>query len=140
MAIWKQFRAALVRRMRYRITRGGVLFTLAILVVMLGAVFSTNNLLFLVAAAMMATLLISGLVSRLCLAGLELDFRVPEHVSAGRSVPGRLYVRNQKWLMPSFSVRVEAIHHVESPVLESAVYFPLIPGGRALEATVEARF
>jgi len=142
MAIWKQFRAALVRRMRYRITRGGVLFTLAILVVMLGAVFSTNNLLFLVAAAMMATLLVSGLISRLCLAGLELDFLVPEHVSAGRVVPGRLAVRNQKWLMPSFSIRVEGVREIEAPapVLDSGVYFPLIAGGAAVEETVQVRF
>ena len=35
---------------------------------------------------MLATLLVSGFVSRLCLAALELDFLVPEHVSAGRAV------------------------------------------------------
>ena len=143
MAFWKRLRGALSRRMRYRITRGGVLFTLAILAVMLGAVFSTNNLLFLVAAAMMATLLVSGLISRLCLAGLELDFVVPEHVSAGREVPGRLAVRNQKWLMPSFSIRVEGIREGElspAPALESGVYFPLIAGGATVEETVQVRF
>jgi uncharacterized protein (DUF58 family) len=123
------------------------LFTLAILVVMLAAVFSTNNLLFLVAAAMMATLLVSGLISRLCLAGLELDFIVPEHVSAGRLVPGRLAVRNQKWLMPSFSIRVEGFREVASadaaplgPELESGVYFPLIASGATVEETVQVRF
>lgn len=148
MAFWKWLRGALwVRRMRYRITRGGVLFTLAILVVMLAAVFTTNNLLFLVAAAMMATLLVSGLISRLCLAGLELDFIVPEHVSAGRLVPGRLAVRNQKWLMPSFSIRVEGVREALAsgaaalgPELESGVYFPLIAGGVAVEETVQVRF
>ena len=81
---WQQIRAALARRMRYRITRGGALFTGAILVVGLGAVASANNLLFLIVAMMLATLLVSGFVSRLCLAALELDFQVPEHVSAGR--------------------------------------------------------
>jgi uncharacterized protein (DUF58 family) len=133
--------------MRYRITRGGVLFTLGILLVMLGAVFSTNNLLFLIAAAMMATLLVSGLISRLCLAGLELDFIVPEHVSAGRVVPGKLAVRNQKWLMPSFSIRVEGIRDGSAaragnpaPVLQSGVYFPSIPGGATVEETVEVLF
>lgn len=137
---WKRVKDALGRRGRYHLTRSGWLFSLSILLVGLAAAISANNLLFLIAAAMMATLLISGLVSRLCLAGLELDFRVPEHVSAGRSVPGRLYVGNQKWLMPSFSVRVEAIPGVESPALESGVYFPLIPGGTTLEATVNVRF
>src|SRR5215469_4847428 len=103
---WEEFRGMLSRRIRYKITRGGLLFSFGILLVGLGAILSANNLMFLIAAAMMATLLVSGFVSRTCLAGLELDFQVPEHVSAGRSVPGRLLVRNQKWLMPSFSIRV----------------------------------
>jgi uncharacterized protein (DUF58 family) len=137
---WEKIRALLARRIRYRITRGGLLFTLAIIVVGLGAIISANNLLFLIVATMLATLLVSGLVSRLCLAGLELDFQVPEHVAAKRMVPGRLFVRNQKWLMPSFSVRVEGIRDAQSPALKSGVYLPLIPAGAALEAPVELRF
>jgi uncharacterized protein (DUF58 family) len=137
---WEQLRGALSRRVRYKVTRGGLLFTLAILVVSLAAVISANNLLFLIVATMLATLLISGLVSRLCLAGLELDFLVPEHVAAGRHVPGKLFVRNQKWLMPSFSIRTEGIRDAASPTLKSGVYFPLIAAGGAVEETVEVRF
>ena len=137
---WRQLRHALDHRIRYRITGGGVLFTLAIVMVGVGAVVSANNLLFLILAAMLATLLVSGLVSRLCLAGLRTRFLVPEHVPAGRAVPGKLFVRNQKWLMPSFSIRVEAIRQPGSPVLKSGVYFPLIAGGATLEENVEVRF
>jgi uncharacterized protein (DUF58 family) len=140
LRIWEYLRGAVARRIRYRITRGGMLFTFAILMVGLGAIASANNLLFLIVAAMMATLLVSGLVSRLCLAGLELDFLVPEHIPAGRAVPGKLFVRNQKWIMPSFSIRVEAIRRPGSPELSSGVYFPLIAGGATLEETVEVRF
>jgi len=128
------------RRLRYRITRGGLLFTLALLAMVLGAIVSANNLLFLIVAAMVSTLLLSGLVSRLCLAGLELDFLVPEHVSAGPNVPGKLYVRNQKWLMPSFSIRVEGARDASSAALQTAVYFPLIASGVTLEETVHVRF
>src|SRR5579871_105731 len=123
---WEQLQGLLARRIRYKVTRGGLLFTLAILVVGLAAVVSANNLLFLIVATMLATLLVSGLVSRLCLAGLELDFRVPEHIAAGRQVPAKLLVRNQKWLMPSFSIRTEGITDAASPTLKSGVYFPLI--------------
>src|SRR3954454_3957508 len=126
---WQQVRSALARRIRYKVTRGGVLFTAAILAVGFGAVVSGNNLLFLIVAAMLATLLISGLVSRLCLAGLELDFVPPEHVSAGRAVPCKIYVRNRKWTMPSFSIRVEAIRDPASPTLKSGIYFPLVASG-----------
>jgi uncharacterized protein (DUF58 family) len=137
---WQHLRSALARRIRYKVTRGGVLFTLAILAVGLGAIVSANNLLFLIVAAMLATLLISGLVSRLCLAGLELDFVAPEHVSANRAAPCKIYVRNQKWLMPSFSIRVEAIREPDSPTLKSGIYLPLIASGSIVEETVEARF
>ena len=137
---WEHLRSALARRIRYKITRGGVLFTFAVLVVGLGAVMSGNNLLFLIAAAMLATLLVSGLVSRLCLAGLQLDFLVPEHVPAGRAVPGKLFVRNRKWFMPSFSIRVDAVRAAGSPTLRSGVYFPLAPAGATVEETVEVKF
>ena len=137
---WDRLRDVVTRRIRYKITRGGLLFSFAILVVGLGAIVSANNLLFLIVAAMLATLLVSGLVSRLCLAALELDFLVPEHVCAGRSVPGKLFVRNQKWFMPSFSVRVEGIRAPAGPVLKSGVYFPLIAGRATLEETVDVRF
>ena len=88
---------------------------------------------------MMATLLVSGFVSRLCLAALELDFLVPEHVAAKRTVPARLYVSNRKWLMPSFSIRVEGIREPSSPMLNSGVYFPLIAAGANVEETVDIR-
>ncbi len=135
-----RLRQWIASRIRYKITRGGMLFTAAILMVGAAAVFTGNNPLFLVVAAMMATLLVSGFVSRLCLAGLELDFLVPEHVAAARNVPGRLFVRNRKWFMPSFSTRVEAVQERESPTLESGVYFPLIAAGATIEETVEIRF
>jgi uncharacterized protein (DUF58 family) len=137
---WENLRNAVARRIRYRVTVSGIVFALATLPVGFVALTTGNNLLFLVMSAMLATLLVSGLVSRLCLAGLELDFRVPEHVPARRGVPGMLYVRNRKWLMPSFSIRVEAVRDPASPTLKSGVYFPLVAAGATLEEPVEARF
>lgn len=124
-------------RFRERVTRGGALFTLAVVLVAASAVISANNLLFLILAAMLSTMLISGFVSRLCLAGLELDFAAPEHVVAGRRLGARLYVRNVKGWMPSFSIQVVGLE--PSPLL-TAVYFPVIPGGAVLEESVEVRF
>ena len=119
LQFWDHFRLFLDRRIRYKITRAGLLFTFATLVVGFGAVISANNLMFLITAAMLATLLVSGLVSRLCLAALQLDFLVPEHIPARRTVPGKLFVRNQKWFMPSFSIRVEGVRDPASPTLIS---------------------
>jgi hypothetical protein len=137
---WRDLRGLLFGRIHSRVTRGGLLFTLAIVLVGAAAVVSANNLLFLILATMFSTLLISGLISRLCLAGLELDFLVPEHACAGRTIPARLYVRNLKGWMPSFSVRVVALRESNAAVRIPALYFPAIPGRTLLEETVQVRF
>ncbi|MCP5120791.1 MAG: DUF58 domain-containing protein, partial [bacterium] len=122
---------------RQRITRGGVVFILAILLVGMTAFLSGNNLLFLLLAAMLATLLISGFVSRLSLASLELDFKLPEHISARHQVVARIVMKNDKRWMPSFS-----IHLTGTPpsAFTSTLYFPVIPGGRRITETVEVSF
>jgi uncharacterized protein (DUF58 family) len=135
-----RLRQLIASQIRYKITRGGMLFTAGILIVGASAIFTGDNPLFLIVAAMMATLLVSGFISRLCLAGLELDFLAPEHVTASRVVPGRLYVRNRKWFMPSFSTRVTAMREYDSALFESDVYFPLIAAGATLDETIEVRF
>src|ERR1700693_2605294 len=94
------------RRMRYRITRGGVVFTIALLLIAGAAALTANNLLFLIAAAMLATLLGSGFVSRLSLAGLQVDLLLPQHISARRPTPAQIRLRNLKWIMPSVSIQI----------------------------------
>jgi uncharacterized protein (DUF58 family) len=117
------------------------------LLVGIAAVVSANNLLFLILAAMVSTLLVSSLVSRLSVANLQLDFRVPEHVSAGRAFEASLFVRNLKRWMPSFSIEasgsVDPFRSALSglpPIINSGVYFPVIPARSELEAHVEVRF
>ncbi|HYP14460.1 MAG TPA: hypothetical protein VEQ63_11100, partial [Bryobacteraceae bacterium] len=68
--------------MRQQVTKLGFAFTILVVLVGSAAFVSGNNLLFLLVAALMATLLISGFVSRLGLAGLELNILLPEHVAA----------------------------------------------------------
>jgi uncharacterized protein (DUF58 family) len=130
--LWSRITSAF----RHKVTYAGAAFTLAMLLVGIAAVVSANNLLFLILAAMVSTLLVSGLVSRLSLAGLELDFFLPEHVTARRSFGGRVRVRNTKALLPSFSVHLSG---ATGSVL-STVYFPAIPGHAVLDETVEVCF
>src|SRR5271167_3032396 len=93
---FQKLRSAMRRRIRYQITRGGMLFTLAVALVAAAAILSGNNLLFLILATMLSTMLVSSFISRLCLAGLERDILLPEHSSAGRGARAKLYVRNLK--------------------------------------------
>ena len=129
-------RSFLKRTLRHTVTFGGVLFTLAMLMVGIAAAASANNLLFLITAAMLATLMVSGFVSRLSLAGLELDFVLPEHIAARRKLAGRICVRNAKSWLPSFSVHLGG----SSETVLTTLYFPVIPGGAVLDEAIEACF
>ncbi len=135
---WSNLTTILQRRIRYRIARGGLLFTLALVLVGAGAVVSANNLLFVIVAAMLATLLISGLVSRLVLAALEMELLLPEHITARQKATARVRLRNLKHWMPSFSIRVAG--EPPDPVLVTPLYIPVIPGRRVLEEPVTVFF
>jgi uncharacterized protein (DUF58 family) len=90
----------------YEVTRAGVVYVLVTLVIGIAALNTGNNLLYIVVAAMLAAILVSGIVSALVLRGLELDVRLPEHVFAGRAVVGRIGLKNSRRVLPSFSIRV----------------------------------
>lgn len=103
-------RRVAVERLRqsfdYDVTRVGILYVLVTVVIAIAAVNTGNNLLYIVVAAMLGAILVSGSVSAWILRYLELDIRLPEHVFAGRAVAGRIVVHNPRRWLPSFSVRV----------------------------------
>jgi uncharacterized protein (DUF58 family) len=103
-------RRVAVERLResfdFEVTRAGVGYVLVTLVIGVAALNTGNNLLYIVVAAMLAGILVSGFVSALVLRGLELDVRLPQHLFAGRAVPGRIVLRNSRRFLPSFSIRV----------------------------------
>jgi len=92
----------------YEVTRAGIVYVIATLLIGIAALNTGNNLLYIVVAAMLAAILVSGLVSAIILRDLELDVRLPEHVFAGRPVLGRILLRNPRKFLPSFSIHVVA--------------------------------
>lgn len=134
---WPKLQSALELGTRQQVTRLGLLFTMTCVLVALAAFASANNLLFLILAVLLATLLVSGFISRLSLAGLELDFLVPEHVCARRKLLGRIVIRNTKNWMPSFSIHVTAS---SDSGLSVPLYFPVIGGGARVDEPVELFF
>jgi len=102
-------RRVAVERLResfdYEVTRVGVVYVLVTLVIAIAALNTGNNLLYIVVAAMLAAILVSGVVSALVLRDLELDVRLPEHVFAGRPVAGRIVLKNPRRFLPSFSIQ-----------------------------------
>ncbi len=92
--------------MDYDVTRPGMIYILISVVIGIAAINTGNNLLYVVVAALLSAILVSGVASAQVLRGLILDVHLPEHVFAGRPVLARLLLRNASSWLPSFSVRV----------------------------------
>jgi uncharacterized protein (DUF58 family) len=136
---WTRLRETLQGGVRQQVTAFGLLFSGAIVVVGLAAFLSANNLIFLVLSAMLATMLLSGFVSRLSLTNLRLEFLLPEHVSARTRTQGRVIVENEKRWMPSFSLHLARVTP-GSKQTESYLFFPYLAGGGRLEAPLDLVF
>jgi uncharacterized protein (DUF58 family) len=93
----------------YEVTRVGIIYVAVVLLIGVAALNTGNNLLYIVVAAMLAAILVSGVASAMALRHLQLDVRLPEHVFAGRELLGRILLRNQRRWMPSFSVNVVSL-------------------------------
>jgi uncharacterized protein (DUF58 family) len=136
-APYQRLKASWSLGLRQQITRAGLAYTATLLVVALAAFLSANNLLFLILAAMLSTLLISGFISRLGLAGLELDLVLPEHICARRKVRAAIRLKNLKRWIPSFSIHLAG---APGSGLVPALYFAAVPGGSTLEEPVDLYF
>lgn len=112
-------------------------YTVTLLAVAIIAFAFANNLLFLILAAMLSTFMVSGFVSKLVLAGLELDLFLPVHISARRKVRAGVRLKNLKRWVPSFSIHLEGA--AESG-FDSILYFPVIPAGGTVEEAVDVYF
>jgi hypothetical protein len=63
-----------------------------------------NNLLYIIVAAMLAAIAVSGIASAFCLNGLELDLKLPDHIFARKDVAGTVCIRNPRKWIPSLSI------------------------------------
>lgn len=128
-------------QVRYRLTREGVVYLGLVFVIILAALNTGNNLLFMILASLLAGILVSGVLSRMTLAGIELRFDVPEHIFAGQPVAAAVELRNHKQTLPSFSLRVGHDPKSKAPaILAQPVYFPYIPRRQAARQRVELHF
>ena len=129
-------------RMEYKISRTGWLYIAATLLVALAALNTGNNLLFLILACLISVILMSGILSSISLAGVELRIELPEHIFAGQTVRATVELENGKLTLPSFGLRVEPVTAAGAPaaLLEKPVYFPYLPRQERLKQSVPVTF
>ena len=125
----------------YKLTRDGIIYLIAVFILILAAVNTGNNLLFLILACLLAGILVSGVLSRAVLTGVSLKFDLPEHIFAEQPVLAEVELRNEKQLWPSFSLRVTGeIKKGAAEILTRPVFFPYIQASASTRQKVELRF
>lgn len=130
-------------RMEYRISRAGWIYIGATLLVALAALNTGNNLLFLILACLISVILMSGILSSISLAGVELRIELPEHIFAGQTVRANVELHNEKLMFPSFALRVEAAAPkgaAAAAVLDKPVFFPFLPRQERVKQSVPVTF
>jgi len=141
----------LIYQVDYKFTREGGVYILATFVIALAALNTGNNLLFIIVSCLFAGMLISGLVSRIVLTGIDLSLELPEHIFAQRPVLASLTLANHKLTLPSFSLLISSPetkngkkpkgkHAAQGKVLNQPVYFPYIPRDKDSTQQVELLF
>ena len=138
-------------KVEYEFTREGAVYLMIIAVIVVAALNTGNNLLFIILASLLAGILVSGILSHVVLSDLELEFALPEHIFAGKPLISRLALGNLKWFSPSFSVTVKsldrdrgrrktALQPATRRILEEPVYIPYIPRRSSVTQHVELTF
>jgi uncharacterized protein (DUF58 family) len=89
----------------YDVTTEGLVYLGTALMVGVAALNTGNNMLFIIVAAMLSAIAVSGAASALVLRALKLEVTLPVHVFARDPVMARVVLRN-RFYVPSFSVSV----------------------------------
>ena len=88
----------------FEVTKAGLLYSFVVLLIGVAALNTGNNLLYIIVAAMLAAIAVSGAASAICLCGLELELKVPEHIFAGTECLATVCVRNPRRYAPALSI------------------------------------
>src|SRR5258707_2266165 len=115
----------------FEVTRAGAMYAIVGLLIGIAALNTGNNLLYIIVAAMLAAIVVSGIASALSLRGLELELKIPEHIFAGTDVSATVCVRNPRRRIPSLSISAVPVEKEKEAKRWSwvATTFPVPPCG-----------
>ncbi len=131
-----------VRRFSFHITGEGWGYLITLIIVGLAAFNTNNNLLFIVFSAALATLVVSGMISRMNLSALDIHLDFPPNIDARQDVPLLIHLHNLKRWIPVFSILAksppgddEMAHAIFHPV-----YFPYLPAKSRIHNRIHVTF
>lgn len=106
---WRVLFRQLFRHRSIRFTAEGKRFILFTVAVGVAAVNTGNNLFYLLLAMMLSLIVMSGLLSELCLRKLEIYRHAPASLFAGETGVLTVTITNRKSCLPSFSLRLHDV-------------------------------
>jgi uncharacterized protein (DUF58 family) len=117
-----------VRKTRLTFTRQGKYFIALTLGIGFAAINTGNNLLYLILGMLLSFIVGSGVLSEICLRGLQISRRLPQRVFANEPVLMGISLENSKKRIPSFSLEVEDL--VGGTPLDKKCFFLKVPPTR----------
>jgi uncharacterized protein (DUF58 family) len=127
-------------RLSFKITREGLIYFGATVMIGLSAVNTGNNLLFIVLSTMLASIVISGVASRTTLTGLQVSMDLPERLFAQQTSLATVTLSNRKRWLSSFSISVEPSLRLGPALSFPRIYFPLLPAMSSQKKRMELLF
>jgi len=106
---------------RYTLTRDGWIFLSVVAIVVLAAINTSNNLLYMVLSVLLSVMLLSGFLLELNFKFLETDIMLPPRCIAGDAFSFSVRIRNRRRVFPMISMRVEPA--AGSPLNFESFYF-----------------
>jgi uncharacterized protein (DUF58 family) len=89
-----------------KINKAGWLYIVLTILIGFSAVNTGNNLIYIIASALLSYMLVSGAFGRRNLMNLDIELEIPDEIFAGSEIPIGIRLINQRSLMPAFLIRV----------------------------------
>lgn len=132
-----------------QLPNAGLIFCAVIVMVTIISLSSGNNLLYLVLAVLLATMIVSVIAARLNLKSLKPSVHYPDHIFAGEAIPFDVTLANGKRFLPAFSLSVDLVE--ERPATKAGAktteqkafalgYFPIVPAQAHARMRIERSF
>jgi uncharacterized protein (DUF58 family) len=130
----------------HHVTKRGAFFIFLLVLMAVSTSVVSNNLLILVLSFLLASLLVSGMVSNIVLYGLEVALRLPEAIHADQTTVLFLTLRNLKRRLPSFALVLrgrskETAHNGNvNGFMDQETFFPYVRAGESLTLKLGCEF
>lgn len=115
-----------------KITKAGYLYISLTIILGFAAVNTANNLVYIIASAMLSFMAVSGFFGRNNLIGINILIDLPEELYARRPVPIRVTLVNPRRFLPAFLIRVS--------LGESTLLFPFVDSRQEVSRFVQLVF